>query len=67
VYGHLLESREGVLEWVKGTYLTEYEKRMSPELYQRYLARYRERLAEEFEESKPFFYPFRRILMWARK
>jgi trans-aconitate 2-methyltransferase len=67
VYGHLLDSRDGVVEWVRGTYLTEYEKRMPAELYERYLARYRERLAEAFEDRSPFFYPFRRILMWARR
>ena len=40
---------------------------MPAELYERYLERYRERLAETFEDRRPLFYPFRRILMWARK
>jgi trans-aconitate 2-methyltransferase len=67
VYGHYLESRDGVVEWVKGTYLTEYQKRLSPALYERYVERYREALAEVFEDRQPFFYPYRRILMWARR
>jgi trans-aconitate 2-methyltransferase len=67
IYGHQLESRDGVLEWVKGTYLTDYERRLPPALYQRYLARYHELLVETFEDRKPFFYPYRRILIWGRR
>jgi trans-aconitate 2-methyltransferase len=67
VYGHHLESREGVIEWVKGTLLTDYEKRMPPETYQQYLARYKQRLFEHLEDRRPFFYPFKRILVWGRK
>jgi trans-aconitate 2-methyltransferase len=67
VYGHVLESREAVIEWVKGTLLTDYEQRLSPEMYAEYLARYRERLLPELSDSKPYLYPFKRILLWARK
>ena len=67
IYGHQLESREGVIEWVKGTYLTDYEKRLSPELYSLYLERYRQRLFGVVEDRRPFFYPYRRILIWGRK
>ena len=67
VYGHHLESREGVVEWVKGTYLTDYQKRLAPDLYSKYLERYQERLFEELEDRQPFFYPYRRILIWGRK
>ena len=52
---------------MKGTYLTDYQKRLSPELYERYLGRYHERLVETFEDRKPFFYPYRRILIWGRR
>lgn len=67
VYVHHLESRDGVVEWVKGSLLTDYEKRMPPELFQRFLARYRERLLGELPATRPFFYPFKRILLWGRK
>ena len=67
VYGHHLESRDGVIEWVKGTLLTDFEKRLTPELYQRFLGRYRERLMIELDDSRPFFYAFKRILIWGRK
>jgi trans-aconitate 2-methyltransferase len=67
VYAHVLDSRDGVVEWVKGTLLTDYEKRMPADLFPRFLTRYRERLAEVLPDTKPFFYPFKRVLLWARK
>lgn len=67
VYGHHLESSEGVIEWVKGTLLTDYERRMTPELYLRYLARYRECLLAEIGQHAPYFYAFKRILVRGRK
>jgi len=67
VYGHQLESRDGVIEWVMGTLLTDYEKRMSPELWQEYLRRYREALLPQLEDRQPYFYAFKRILMWGRR
>ncbi len=67
VYGHHLESREGVVEWVRGSLLTDYERRMSPELYSLFLARYRERLMAKIEDRRPFFYAFKRVLIWGKK
>lgn len=66
VYGHTLESRDGVIEWVKGTLLTDYEKRMPADLYGQFLARYRERLLDSLEDTRPYFFPFKRVLFWAR-
>jgi len=67
VYVHHLESREGVVEWVKGSLLTDYEKRMSPERYAGFLERYRERLLPQLSTSTPFFYAFKRVLLWGQK
>ncbi len=67
VYGHRLGSREDVVEWVKGSLLTDYRGRMPAELYQRFLDRYRERLIAQLDDTKPYFYPFKRILMWAQR
>ncbi|HXX68905.1 MAG TPA: methyltransferase domain-containing protein [Polyangiaceae bacterium] len=64
VYPHLLAAREDVVEWVKGSLLTDYEKRMSRELWSQFLAGYRERLLPQLEGTKPYFYPFKRILFW---
>jgi trans-aconitate 2-methyltransferase len=66
VYGHVLPSRDDVVEWVKGTLLTDYEKRLSPELFAQFLEQYREELAVRLPEASPFFYPFKRLLLWAR-
>lgn len=65
VYGHTLASRDDVIEWVKGTLLTDYEKRLPAELYADFLQRYRARLLDALEDTRPYFYPFKRILMWA--
>jgi trans-aconitate 2-methyltransferase len=67
VYGHHLGAREDVIEWVRGTTLTDYQKRLSPELYDAFLARYRERLLPRLEDTHPHFYPFKRLLVWAQR
>lgn len=66
VYGHELSSTEDVVEWVMGSLLTPYRTRLSPELFEAFVDRYRERLLEELGEREPYFYGFRRILCWAR-
>jgi trans-aconitate 2-methyltransferase len=65
VYAHHLESRDQVVEWMKGSLLTDYEKRLSPELFARFLARYREVLMPRLPDTRPHFFPFKRILFWA--
>ncbi|MEN3330803.1 MAG: trans-aconitate 2-methyltransferase [Blastocatellia bacterium] len=65
VYGHLLSTRAEVIEWVKGTLLTDYEKRMPAELFVEFMQQYSERLFEQLEDARPYFYPFKRILFWA--
>jgi len=67
VYAHHLPSRDDVVEWVKGTLLTDYQKRLSDDLYARFLARYREALLPKLEDAHPHFYPFKRIHIWGRK
>jgi trans-aconitate 2-methyltransferase len=67
VYTHLLASREEVVEWVKGTRLTDYQKRMPEEMYEKYVERYRQCLMSRLEDTRPFLYTYNRILFWARK
>ncbi len=67
VYGHRLDSREGIVAWVEGSLLSEYRRRLSPELYARFLERYRERLFATVPDQRPFFFTFRRILARARR
>jgi trans-aconitate 2-methyltransferase len=67
VYAHRLPAAEDVIEWVKGSLLTDYEKRLEPAMYTQFLARYRERLLDRLGEARPFFFPFKRILFHATR
>jgi trans-aconitate 2-methyltransferase len=67
VYPHVLATPEHVVEWMKGTLLTEYERRLTPELFVRFVGDYRARLLSTLEDARPFFFPFNRILCWAQK
>lgn len=67
VYGHTLSSTREVVEWVKGTFLTDYQRRMPAALYEQYLERYTIRLLERIGDRSPYFYPFKRILVRGRK
>ncbi len=66
IYRHEMPSREEVVEWVKGTLLVPYQERLTPEMYERFLARYRETLRPRLEDAKPYVYEYRRILLWGR-
>jgi trans-aconitate 2-methyltransferase len=66
VYGHVLDSVDSVVEWVRGTLLTDYESRLTEALYAQFVARYRERLHAALGDQRPYFYPFKRILLWGR-
>ncbi len=67
VYPHVLADRDAVVEWVKGTLLAEYEKHMPATLFARFVEDYRERLLPRFEDTRPFFYPFKRVLCWGQR
>ena len=66
VYLHHLAARDQVVEWVKGTLLTDYQSRMPPELFERFLVTYRERLLPRLDDGHPYRYPFKRLLLWGR-
>ena len=65
VYAHRLPARDDVVEWVRATLLTAYESRLPPELFARFLARYRERLLPRLEDRRPYLFTFKRLLIWA--
>ncbi len=67
VYGHPLREPAEVVEWVRGTLLTDYQKRLPAELWPRYLQTYRERLLAALPDERPYFYAYRRILMWGQR
>ncbi len=67
VYGHLLVSTGDVVEWVKGTLLTPYRERLDKPTYDAFVDRYRARITEALGDQRPYFYPFKRLLCWARR
>jgi len=67
VYGHRLAARDEVVEWTKGSLMTHYQRRLPAELYDRFVARYRERLLPALEDTRPYFFTFKRVLLWAQR
>jgi trans-aconitate 2-methyltransferase len=67
VYPHVLPTRDDVVEWMKGTLLTEYERHLPPGRYAAFVDAYRARLIPRLEDARPFFFPFKRILAWGQK
>ena len=67
VYPHVLASRDEVVNWMKGSLLTEYQKRLAPEQFAAFTSAYRDRLLPQLDAERPFLFPFKRILCWGRK
>jgi trans-aconitate 2-methyltransferase len=67
VYGHPLASAGQVVEWVRGTLLTDYQSRMNTSLYERFIKLYSIKLIESLGGDKPYFYGFKRILFYGIK
>jgi trans-aconitate 2-methyltransferase len=67
VYLHRLAARDEVVEWVRGTLLTDYRSRMPAELFEEFLAAYRARLLPRLEDTRPYRYPFKRLLLWGAR
>ncbi|HLN06458.1 MAG TPA: methyltransferase domain-containing protein [Acidimicrobiales bacterium] len=66
VYGHRMTSTGAIVEWTRGTTLLRFQRVLPPELFDRFVERYRERLREVLGDQAPYFYTFKRILFWAR-
>ena len=66
VYDHLMPSTLSVVEWVKGTTLTRFRTALPADLYDEFEARYSDRLVKVLGNRAPYFYPFKRILLWGR-
>jgi len=64
VYGHELPSAHDVVEWNRGALLTDYEARLGND-FSKFLETYASRLVHTLSETTPFFYTYKRILMWA--
>jgi trans-aconitate 2-methyltransferase len=66
VYLHVLPNAEAVVDWVKGTLLTDYRRRLPEGSYEEFLARYRAQLISELPDERPYRFAFKRILLWGR-
>ena len=66
IYGHVMATSADVVEWVKGSLLTDYQARLSPELFGAFVERYREALRAVLGDRAPYFYAFKRVLFQAR-
>ena len=67
VYLHRLAGPEEVVEWVRGTLLTDYQRRLDAEAFDAFLAAYRKRLLRHLGPERPYRYAFKRILLWAER
>jgi trans-aconitate 2-methyltransferase len=66
VYLHLLPEPSAVVEWVKGTLLTDYQRRLPDDTYEEFLQRYRTLLLAALPDSRPYPFAFKRILLWGK-
>jgi trans-aconitate 2-methyltransferase len=69
IYPHVLAGPGEVVEWVKGSLLTDYERRLQPDEFAAYLERYRAALMPRLaaDAGEPYFYGFKRVLLWGRR
>lgn len=67
VYVHELREPAEVVEWVRGTLLTDYEKRMPAPLFARFVDEYRTRLLARLPDERPYLYTYQRILFWGER
>lgn len=70
VYVHRLPTTASVIEWVKGTLLTQYRKDLGEARYEEFLAQYRAELLAELGDpggEQPYTFLFRRVLFHAQR
>ncbi len=65
VYPPVMESSEAIVEWVKGSLLTYYQRYLPSDLFATFLSTYSERLHHHYGDQRPLFFPFKRLLLWA--
>ena len=65
VYAHSLAARDEVVEWVKGSLLTDYQKRL-PRSCSRSSSTVPGGSVAAAGGPRPYFYPFKRLLIWGR-
>lgn len=66
VYPQVMPTSRHVVEWVAGTSLTRFFKRLPPELHDPFVADFTAELLGVIGDRAPYFYAFKRILMHGR-
>jgi trans-aconitate 2-methyltransferase len=67
VYGDTLSSGADVVEWVRGSLLTAYQQRLNEGQFAEFVERYRSELATHIDFEQPYFFAFKRLLLWATR
>jgi len=67
VYGHHLDSTSAVVDWIKGSTLTRFRALLPGDAFDVYVEQVRVRVVAALGEHAPFFYPFKRILLWGQR
>lgn len=67
VYGPVLPSVAAVADWMQGTSLTRFERALDHDTYAALVDRYRERLVDVVGDRRPYYFAFKRILIWGRR
>ena len=67
VYLHVMPNPGAVVDWVEGTLLTDYKRRLPEQLYEDFVARYRELLLAQLGDQRPYRFTFKRVLLWGRR
>ena len=65
VYGMEMPDVGAVADWTSGTALNRVRAVLDDEQFAEFDRRYRDLLATELGDASPYFYAFKRILMWA--
>ena len=65
VYAHHLASTSDAVEWVKGTMLTRFKEPLA-EKWNDFVEEFRTRYVAEIGDRSPYFFPFKRVLLWGR-
>lgn len=66
IYAHEMASGRDVIEWTKGTLLNGYRATLSPQDFEAFLSQYTREIIRMIGEG-PYYYTFKRLLVWGRR
>lgn len=66
VYTHYLSEPAAVLEWVRGSMLTDHQRRLPESLFTAFVDEYRRRLLAALPDRRPYLLTYNRVLVWGQ-